>query len=408
MNIQHILIVFCKELKDTFRDKKSVMTNIILPLVMIPALYFFMNSVQTSTKNKLEEDFKIALIEDSRILKTEEFVKNKIVKDEKIELVKYKDLESAKKDLREENIVCIIDFHEDFFKSLENEKVAKITLLHDSSKSKSIIGTQMIQSKMAMINNEVAKEKLEKQGVSADILNLVVSVNEDIADIEKTSSAMQVIVMIVPMYLISVVISAGMPLAVDIFAGERERNTFESLLSTKANRLAILIGKYLAVIVFSLLSIFTSFVGLVIGIIINKSMFGIEEGTSILEAFNMPLPALILAIISSFTLAIVFGGILIAISTYAKTAKEAQTYMSYIMLPSMIPAFVTMMMQAGDVKMYMNFIPVLNTIASLKMVLGGVINYSYLFITVGVNILFGAIVTCFVIRMFNNEKIVIK
>lgn len=408
MNFRHVLIVFLKEMKDTFRDKKSVMTNIILPLVMIPALYFFMNSVQSSTQNELKEEFKIGIVEDTQNTKKEEFIKNKIIKEDKMELVKYKNLEEAKKDLKQEEIVCIIDIHKDFFSDLEKEKTAKITILHDSSKSKSIIGTQIVQNKMAKLNNEVAKEKLESQGISSNILNLVVSVSEDVADVEKASSAMQVIVMIVPMYLISVVISAGMPLAVDLFAGERERNTFEALLSTKANRLAILVGKYLAVIVFSLLSIFTSFIGLVIGIVMNKSMFGIEKGVSVLEAFNMPLPAFILAIISSFTLAIVFGGILIAISTYAKTAKEAQTYMSYIMLPSMIPTFVTMMMQAGDVKMYMNFIPVLNTIASLKMVLGGVINYSYLLITVGVNILFGIIVTSLVIRMFNNEKIVIK
>ncbi len=408
MNFRHVLIVFLKEMKDTFRDKKSVMTNILLPLIMIPALYFFMNTVQNQTANKVKEDFKIGIVEDNNIVKAEKFTKEKIIKEDNIKIVKFKTLEEAKNSLKEGDLTCVINYHEEFFTSLEKGKTSKITILNDSTKSSSLMGTQMIQSKMLMLNNDIAKDKLVAQGISPEILNLVVSVEEDVADISKTTNAMQVIILIVPMYLISVVVSAGMPLALDIFAGERERNTFEALLSTKANRLSILVGKYLAVVVFSILSILTSFVGLVLGIILNKSMFGLEAGDSILQAFNMPVPAFLLALLASLTLAVVFGGILIAISTYARTVKEAQTYMSYVMLPSMIPAFATMMMQAGDVKLYMNFIPVLNTIASLKMVLGGVINYPYLIITVLTNILFGVIVTMFVIRMFNNEKIVIR
>lgn len=408
MNFRHVLIVFLKEMKDAFRDKKSVLTNILLPLVLIPALYFFMNFVQTKTVNKVKEDFNVGIVETSKIEDEIKFTKEKIIKEEDIKLVKFKTLEEAKESLEKEEITCIIDYHDEFFKSLEKGKVSKITILNDSTKSSSITATQMLQSKMTILNNDIAKDKLIEQGISPEILNLVVPVTEDVADVSKTTNAMQVIILIVPMYLISVVVSAGMPLALDIFAGERERNTFEALLSTKADRLSILVGKYLAVITFSVMSILTSFIGLVLGIILNKEMFGIQQGESILQAFNMPIPAFLLVVLSSLTLAVVFGGILIALSTAARTMKEAQTYMSYVMLPSMIPAFLTMMMQAGDVKLYMNFIPVLNTIASLKMVLGGIINYPYLIISVISNVTFGIIVTLFVIRMFNNEKIVIK
>lgn len=408
MNFRHVLIVFLKEMKDAFRDKKSVLTNILLPLVLIPALYFFMNFVQTKTVNKVKEDFNVGIVETSKIEDEIKFTKEKIIKEEDIKLVKFKTLEEAKESLKNEEITCIIDYHDEFFESLEKGKVSKITILNDSTKSSSITATQMLQSKMTMLNNDIAKDKLIEQGISPEILNLVVPVTEDVADISKTTNAMQVIILIVPMYLISIVVSAGMPLALDIFAGERERNTFEALLSTKADRLSILVGKYLAVIAFSVMSILTSFIGLILGIILNKEMFGIQQGESILQAFNMPIPAFLLVVLSSLTLAVVFGGILIALSTAARTMKEAQTYMSYVMLPSMIPAFLTMMMQAGDVKLYMNFIPVLNTIASLKMVLGGIINYPYLIISVISNVTFGIIVTLFVIRMFNNEKIVIK
>ena len=83
--------------------------------------------------------------------------------------------------------------------------------------------------------------------------------------------------MIIPMYLVIVIVTAGIPLAVDIIAGERERNTFEALFSTKADRLSILVGKYLSILIFSVIAVIMSFIGLILGIVLNPEMFQQQE-----------------------------------------------------------------------------------------------------------------------------------
>lgn len=414
MNFKHIWIVFKKEMKDTFRDKKSVITNILLPLILIPLMYFAMNLVIKSTTSDLENNMKIGIINDKNISISEEFTIKNIIGEDKIELLKFDNIDEANNSLMDGNINCLIIYENDFFTNISNGVSSGIKLKYNSTKNSSGMSMQMIKSKVMMLNSSLASQKLVELNVSPQILNLVTAIEED-AYIDLSSngkSSNELLMMLIPMYLVTVVVTAGMPLAIDLFAGERERNTFEALLSTKANRLSILLGKYMSVLVFSVIAIFTSFVGLILGVALNPEMFSSgTESLGIIESLtslNIPIGAFLLAMLSAITLAMVFGGIQIAVSTYAKTLKEAQTYLSYMMLPAMIPAFMTMFMGAGDMQFYMTFIPIFNTIASLKMVLGGVINYGFLITGVLTNIAFMCLVTFVVIKMFNNEKIVIK
>lgn len=271
----------------------------------------------------------------------------------------------------------------------------------------------MLQSKILTLNQMLASQKLQEINVSPEILNLVQSQTTDISvEINHGKKSNDMLTMIVPMYLVIIIVTAGVPLAIDVIAGERERNTFEPLLSTKANRLSILIGKYLSILVFSIIAIIMSFVGLILGIIMNPEMFSQAGETltlaTIMQSMNMPLGAMLLVLLSAITLAIAFAGIQIAISTIAKTVKEAQTYLSYLTFPAMILGFSTMFMGAGDMQNYMAYIPIFNTIASLKMVLSGIVNYPFLFISVIVNVIFIGLVTIFVVRLFKNEKVIIK
>ncbi|MEG1705763.1 MAG: ABC transporter permease subunit [Clostridia bacterium] len=376
MNFKHIWIVFKKEMKDTFRDKKSVMTNILLPLVMIPLMYFAMNLMIKNTKKDVEENMKIGLINNQNISMSEEFTKKNIIGEDKIEVLKFENIEVANKSIMDGKVNCLVLYEDNFFDNLSKGITSGIKLKYNSTKNSSQTGMQMVKSKIMMLNSFLASQKLIELNISPEILSLI-STNEEDAYIEVSSngkSADNFLMMLIPMYLVTIVVTAGMPLAIDLFAGERERNTFEALLSTKANRLSILLGKYMSVLVFSIIAIITSFIGLILGVALNPEMFSNSVSTSTgilqtLSSLNIPIGAFILALLSAVTLAMVFGGIQIAVSTYAKTLKEAQTYLSYMMLPAMIPAFMTMFMGAGDMQFYMTCIPIFNTIASLKMVL---------------------------------------
>lgn len=413
MNFRHIWIVFKKEMKDAFRDKKSVLSNIFLPLILIPLIYYCMNFFIKSASKEVEENMKISIVSNESIDEANIFTKENIIEEDNIEIVS-NTYEQAKEDLKNGNINCIIIYEDNFFENLEKGIMSKINIEYNSLKNASQISSELLKSKIMLLNQKLATEKLIELNISPEVLNLVNITDTDISLEETTdgNSRNEMLIMIIPMYLVIVIVTSGIPIAIDVLAGERERNTFEALLSTKANRLSILIGKYMAILVFSIIAIIMSFIGLLIGIVMNPEMFsttGQEMSISaIFSTMNMSVSAFLLALLSAITLAVAFAGIQIGISTWAKTVKEAQTYLSYMMFPAMILGFATMFMGVGDMKSFMAFIPIFNTIASLKMVLSGVVNYGFLITGVVINIVFVCIITFFIIKMFKQEKTIIR
>lgn len=413
MNLKHILIVFKKEMKDAFRDKKSVLTNIFLPLILIPLVYYFMNMAMSGVSKDVEENMKIAVISSEDQIKAEEFTKQNIIGENNIQIVSVESEQKAKEALEEGEIHCVLTFSDTFFSQVDKGNSSNIKVGYNSLKSSSRLGMQMLQNKIMALNQIMASQKLAEVNISPEILNLV-NIEEADVSLEQAGGkkSNEMISMIIPMYLVIVIVTAGVPLAIDVIAGERERNTFEPLLSTKANRVSILIGKYLAILVFSLIAIVMSFIGLIIGMVMNPEMFATGEQQmslqTIMQSMNMPVGAMILILLSAITLAITFAGIQMAISTASKTVKEAQTYLSYMTFPAMILGFATMFMGAGDISTFMAYIPIFNTIASMKMVLSGVINYPFLLIGVAVNLIFVIAISIFITKLFNNEKVIIK
>lgn len=411
MNFKHVMIVFKKELKDSFRDRKSVLTNIFLPLILIPLMYYFMNIAIKGATKEVDENLKVGIIA-SEIETTNNFVKQNIVGQDNIELVNLSN-DEAIEDLKDGDVNCILSFEDDFFTNISNNKSSSIKIMYNSLKNTSSLGMQKLMSKIMALNQVLASTKLQSLNISPEILNIVstdsVDVSKDFSDGKETN---EMLMMIIPMYLVIIIVTAGIPLAIDIIAGERERNTFEALFSTKADRLSILIGKYLSILVFSVIAVIMSFAGLILGILLNPEMFSTSDVnmsiTTMFEALNMPIGAMVLLLLSAITLAAAFAGIQIAISTMAKTVKEAQTYLSYLTFPAMILGFSTMFMGAGDMSPYMSFIPVFNTIAAIKMVLGGVVDYMFLGITVVINIIFIIVVTMFIVNLFKREETIIK
>lgn len=414
MNFRHIAIVFKKEMKDCFRDKKSVISNILLPLILIPAIYFLMNMMIQGSTKQVQENMKIGIVYQKDISKAETFTKDSIIGQDKAEIITYSNTEQATESLMDGNLNCVIIYSDEFFSNIENNIISNVNLKYDSTRTSSQLGMQMISSKLTALNSSLAQKRLEELNVPKDVLSLIaINVEDAYVDVTDSSNgASEILIVILPMYLATVIVSSGMPLAIDLFSGERERNTFEALFSTKANRLSILIGKYISVLVFSIISIFTSFIGLIIGIALNPEMFTNDVESfnvlSLLSSMNIPVSALLLVLLSSITLAIVFGGIQIAISTYSKTLKGAQTYLSYLVFVGMVPGFMSMSMGAGDMQNFMAFIPVFNTIASIKMVLSGIINYNFLILGVVTNLVFSGLISAWVIKMFKNEKIIIR
>ena len=171
--------------------------------------------------------------------------------------------------------------------------------------------------------------------------------------------------------------------------------------------MSILLGKYFTVTLFAFVSVISQLIGVLIGSRISPSFFTMAEAGGEVNFF-MPVGALLLSILTIVALGMVFAAIQLAVSTYAKSFKEAQTYLSFLIIIAMVPGYATMMMQPDDLPLFMFFVPLLNAIASLKMSLGGAINYAYLIIGLGTSLIYVILSLMVAAWMFNREKVLFR
>ena len=124
--------------------------------------------------------------------------------------------------------------------------------------------------------------------------------------------------------------------AIDLTAGERERGTLEMLVASPVPRMQLLLGKYFAVLIVALLTAVVNLAAMMVTIAsigMAPLLFG-TKGISFEEVLE------IMALLVLF--AAFFSAVLLAVTSFARSFKEAQAYLIPLMLASIAPGMLSM------------------------------------------------------------------
>jgi sodium transport system permease protein len=398
MNFRHVMIVLKKKIKDMIRDKKTIISSFVVPIVLIPVLMLLMGGGAEKFTKDITGNISIALAQNSNTDDIRKLVQDRIIGSNKnIKLVdSNNDIESV----RQEKVRVLLEFDKDYAAKLKENKPFIIKILYDNSKTKSQGAVSVVKDAIDKFNQSIIGDRITALGLSKDILQPSIVGEQDVADKNKSNDSM--LVMILPMLLGILIAVGGIAAATDLVAGEKERNTFEPLLTTRPSRLSILMGKYLTVTMFSTMTIISTGLAFVLSYFINPNSLSMGQGGS--TGLYLPPLATVLVVVIAILMGTTFSGIQIGLSTFAKSFKEAQTYLSFLMIIAMVPAYATMYMQPNEIQTYMFGVPILNTICSFKMVLGGNIDYLKLVIAIVSSIVYVLISLALAVSMFKKEK----
>lgn len=403
MKLKHVMIVLRKEVKDLLRDRRTIISSILLPMILIPVINIVMSGGIQKFEKDMNENVMVALSRSSNSPEVRELVQERILsKNPNIVLV---DAEDPVKALENNEIRCILEIENSYAEKLEDGQPIQITLQYDESKTKSQAAADIVSRAIDKFSEEVVEERIAALGLDPDFLQPVQVERKNLAPNDMGNNMM--LQMMLPFMISILVAVGGIPAATDLVAGEKERNTFEPLLTTMPDRGSLLLGKYLAVTLFSMVSLVAILVGLSIGYIINPNSLTIGIDTQ-LQGISLDPLAVVLALLITVALGMTFSGIQIALSTIAKSYKEAQTYLSFLMLAAMVPGYATMFMQASDLSPVMFVMPVMNTVAAFKMILGGSINYFNLVLALVTSIIFVILTLMFAASLFKKEKVMFR
>lgn len=221
----------------------------------------------------------------------------------------------------------------------------------------------------------------------------------DLATAEDTTGSF--FAMMMPMLLMVFLYSGCAAVAPESIAGEKERGTIATMLITPIRRSDVALGKILALALISMISAMSSTVGTVLSL--PKMMGGMSDEVSA-DIYGAQDYLLLAAVIFSTVLVLVT--VISILSAFAKTIKEAQTYVMPVMLVVMGLGIVGMFGGGASQELAEYCIPLYNSVQCMV----GVFSFSVLPLgvaaTVGVNVVVTLVGVVVLARMFNSEKII--
>ena len=409
MNHKKIRKIYFKELLEVYRDKRTLFSTILLPLILYPVLFIGVSSLMTRQTQKMEDETKVIALENfetyansenEELKYVVENIQQNLTSDDKIKIFNGEtEIDSLLKDGIIHAIVRLDSI------SFEQPQTYYFEYKYDGSSDKSSLALKEVKDLIGSFEKNLIRVRLSK---ITDLANDDAFLNplSQEAKMTNVASSQQMLGMIVgrvlPYLLIMLLISGGAVVATDLVAGEKERKTLETLLVSSVSRNEIVMGKFLTIVTASLVNVVINMISMYFSF---KLMIG-QTGSSMVGA-NIPLSSFVWVLLSLLPLVCLISALLLIISTYSRNMKEARSYESPLIMVAMMLAMVSMF-PGFEMNKGLALIPIVNISLLFKeIMLSGVnlVNFGY---TVGSTIILSIVAIIMTVKVFASEKVLFR
>jgi sodium transport system permease protein len=399
MNWQKTAVVYKKELVDTLRDRRFLVSAILIPILLFPVmtigLGFLAGYMVMRTQQKDQRVMVRGGEHAPELMRQFEKVKN-------LSLVPFED--DYVKQIDGKKVQAAIEFPEGFEKLLRSNPRQKqtIKIFHYEGEIRSRTAVRAVTRAVDDYGKEIAGSRLAAKNLSIELLTPFQYERSNVASAEKVSG--NILGMILPYMIILLCLTGAMYPAMDLTAGEKERGTMETILASPAGRVDIVAGKFLLVLTVAMITTAFSIASFAGSVILGSQLLTrmkinfvlVVSGKAIAAVFFLVLP-----------LAILFSAALMAISLYARSYKEAQSYIGPLIFLVILPAMGSFV-PGVELNAKMAMVPILNISLLAKEIFAGQFPMNYIAIIFGSTTLYGVAALYVAVRQFHNEEVLFR
>jgi sodium transport system permease protein len=390
--LKRALVIFRKELKDTVRDRRTLVVMVLVPILLMPLILVGSVKLQEmSTRSQAEDVVQlmvgggenapglVAVLADNDIIEVIESPGD------------------AVEMLSDGSIDAQLVIPGDFTESIESEQMVLLDLEINSTHANSAASVDKVKLALDDYSEKLVELRLADLEVSADVLNGVEAEPKDTATQKEKGGTF--LGYLLPMFLVIFAMIGGMYTAMDISAGEKERKTLEALLMTPASRSEIVTGKFLTVATVSVVTIVLSMAAIFFTAPLISGSMGEVDLTLDAQAALVMVPVAVL-------LASMFAALLLAVSIFARSYKEAQNYVTPLYLLAVLPVIVANALPSGSNPL-LYAIPGFNAVLLFREVLLGEYVASHIIITVVTSIFYTVLSVRYATRIYSREDVLV-
>lgn len=346
-------VVLVKEVVDALRDRRTLLRLMIPAVLMGPLLLLAISGLIASLEERAEKrEVMVAGMEYAPTLR------NYLERQTYTIMVAPQDYEAQ---LRASTLLePVLVVGPLFERELQEGERPSVELVSDSSNQRAGVGLPGLQRLLMGFNQERAVLSLALRGVSTELLQAIVIDERDLASIQARATR---VTAIIPMFIIMAVLYGALTAALDSTAGERERGSLEPLLMNPVQHLALVIGKWGAVVI----------LGMVVALIASLSFVPAQwflRSDSLQAMFQFGISEVFAFLLLQFPLAAGLGAVLMALAIRSKTFKEAQAGSGLVITLVGLAPVVSVLNPGGDAPWYL-WVPGLSQNTLMMLVLKG-------------------------------------
>lgn len=387
-------ILLKKEMTEILRDKKTLIIMLVLPLLLYPSILIGMSlGISMIMQSEEEKEHTVGYL-----LEDEEYIEPLIslYEQEKEELGARLSFRGAS---REEEAVIKEETDAWLYFSKEEQSI-QIQLDYTSTSQKSDYTESIMKELVDKYRNALLTKNLEKEGLTEDFLHPVTYEAVDSATLSE-SMGMNMGGSIGMIIIIMILMGAFYP-AVDVTAGEKERGTLETLLTLPVTNFQMIMSKFISVSIISCITAVISLLALGGSILfIMLALPGDELVQIPVGAFVNCIPVMLLVMV---TTALLLTALSMCFCVFAKSTKEANNYMTPVMLVVMLATMIGMF-PTVELDYKTALIPIVNVSLLIKQVLAQAMDLSLALITILVNCAYSVLIIWILARMYDSEDI---
>jgi len=382
-----IKAVLKKEFKDSIRDRRALMVA-ILPALLAPVLMAFMFHMIAKTKVSTD-DLTVPVIGKQNAPDLISYLEQKKIKFEAYQ-------GQPKQDIQDEKIKLVLEIPDGYANQFDKFKAAEIFIHSDSSMDESRAAERRLSRLIEGYSSNIGSMRLIIRGVNPAIAKAV-----DLQDKDYSTDASRAgqILAGLQMFMLMAAFFGSAPVAIDTTAGERERKSLEPLLVHPLTSMQIMLGKWLTVVSFGILATIIAVVATAVALdFISLKSLGLDPKLTLSMQLNI-----ILLLIPS---ALFAAGLQMLTSLFAKTFKEAQSYLGLLVFIPMAPVIATMIGGAKAAE-WMYLVPILGQQQLLTSVLRGEgMDFAHLVLSSSITIAVAFVIVIILSKLLRSERVV--
>ena len=402
MQMKNIKTIFLKELKDTLRDRRTLIFMLFIPIFAMPFLITTISKISISQAKKVKELKSTLVIENMAQLPTD--LQDSIKASPQFTLLEESTFKGAAKDSLKAGVIdAVLVVPDHFAAAIDLESPTDIEIYYDKADDESNSAQDKLSDLLKAYRDRTIAARLVKRNISTDMLKPFEEVSNSVASAQKVAG--QGIGRILPYIIILTCFMGAMSPATDLGAGEKERGTLETLLVAPATRGEFVLGKYGVILVSGIVTGLLCMASMTYAL--NNMMDSFGEAAASAARIHFDVSTVVLILMVIVPLAGIFAAILLSLSIFAKSAKEVQGYIGLCNMFLILPAFVSFL-PGMNLNMKMALIPIVNTSLIIRDAIGGNINWPMVIVAFVSTFIIASAALFFCKKWFEREEVLFR